>query len=164
LTGLYNHKKGEARLERMVEQAKEQKLPMSLIVFDIDHFKHTNDAYGHPAGDKVLKAIAQTTRKLLREIKCTTVGVRWGGEEFALGFLGMDVKETEKIAQELRKRIAEQEFDIGSGETIRKTISLGVAELEQEQAFKELFKNADDAMYKAKNKGRNRVRIHRRPV
>jgi dGTPase len=160
LTGLYNHKKGEARLKIMVEQAKEQNLPLSLIVLDIDHFKHTNDTYGHPAGDKVLKAMAQTARRLLRETRGKAVGVRWGGEEFVLAFLGMDIKETEEISEELRKRIADEEFDIGSGKTIRKTISLGVAELEPDIGFEELFENADSAMYDAKNGGRNQVKVY----
>jgi len=121
-----------------------------MIVFDIDHFKKVNDTYGHSAGDYVLKTIADIVRKTIRKIDYL---VRWGGEEFVIIPSETNLEKAHALAERIRKITESYKFD-----TVGKvTISMGVTEFEEGDTGDSFIKRADDAMYKAKEKGRNRV-------
>jgi diguanylate cyclase (GGDEF)-like protein len=128
---------------------------VSVIVFDADHFKSVNDKYGHPAGDSVLRQIAECARRCLPG---TVVLARVGGEEFAVLLEGLDLASASTLAEKIRGNVDAHEFCFGDL-TIPVTISLGVAELSPEspEGGLELFKRADEQLYRAKQGGRNRV-------
>jgi len=160
-TGLFKDTKGIERLKKLRELALSRNIPLSFIAFDIDHFKHTNDNYGHLAGDKVIEEIAQAARKIIQKRR-ESIGIRLGGEEFGLALLGTNKAQAAQIAEELRQEIERMQFSFENISTkaveiFIKTISLGVAELKPEQSVDDLLKTADSAMYQSKNGGRNRV-------
>jgi diguanylate cyclase (GGDEF)-like protein len=128
---------------------------VSVIVFDADHFKSVNDKYGHPAGDSVLRQITDCARRCLPG---TVVLARVGGEEFAVLLDGLDLKAASTLAENIRRAVDKHEFCFGEL-TIPVTISLGVAELSpgSTEGGVELFKRADEQLYRAKEGGRNRV-------
>lgn len=125
---------------------------VSVILLDADHFKNINDSFGHPAGDEVLKQIALTLRESIRDVD---VAARWGGEEFAILLRGMNLKEAVQRAQELREKVESLSFP--NYPELKVTASFGVVSSETSTDGHELVKLADDAMYLAKKRGRNRV-------
>jgi diguanylate cyclase (GGDEF)-like protein len=128
--------------------------PLSLLLLDIDHFKSINDRFGHDAGDLVLKAVAQTCKLTKRQ---TDVVARFGGEEFVLLLPETDEAAAEIAAERLRKSIQDHPR-ILPGENLQVTVSIGVAGATLGMAaFEVLLKRADEALYKAKHSGRNRV-------
>ena len=124
--------------------------PLSMVMFDIDHFKQVNDTWGHDAGDLVLQAVAQRLRRR------TGMAARIGGEEFAILFEGWDLLDTYHEAERLRLEIQATPIEVPDT-TIGITASLGVAEHVAGQSIDQLLKNADGALYAAKTSGRNRV-------
>jgi diguanylate cyclase (GGDEF)-like protein len=128
---------------------------VSVIVFDADHFKSVNDKYGHPAGDSVLRQIADCARRCLPG---TVVLARVGGEEFAVLMEGLELEAARTLAERIRAAVDGHAFCFGKL-TIPVTISLGVAELAEgsPEGGQDLFKRADEQLYKAKQGGRNRV-------
>lgn len=122
---------------------------LSLLFFDIDHFKNINDTYGHDTGDKALTAFANIIKTNIREYD---IFARWGGEEFILMLPQTDLSAAFKIAEKLRKKVAEYNFGI-MGQI---TCSIGISMLKKDDDEKSLLKRADNALYKAKNSGRNR--------
>jgi len=124
--------------------------PFSLIMFDIDHFKSINDTYGHDVGDAVLREISQLVRDNIREIDTLA---RWGGEEFMV-LSKSDMKRAKRVAERLRKAVAEFSF---TGVPRQVTSSFGVALHQSGETGEELVKRADDALYQAKESGRNKV-------
>jgi len=158
LTGLYNHRRFQERLEEEIKRAERYGEPLSLILLDIDHFKKVNDTYGHPAGDAVLKKLAALIRKTVREIDFPA---RYGGEEFALIILKSKAKDAEKIAERLRKTVQKRVIKTESTE-ISVTLSLGIASYPDDATTREeLIERADQALYKAKHSGRNRTVLYR---
>ncbi|MBO2613249.1 diguanylate cyclase [Shewanella algae] len=145
----YTYHKGEA----MFNQARDSGTPFSLVLFDADNFKDINDQFGHDGGDKVLQHLASLSQTLIREQDLLG---RIGGEEFLLLLPETAHEECLKIAERLRQTIAESRPEGLVGEP-RVTISAGVATLGEELQFSELLKQADDALYCAKKRGRNRV-------
>ena len=128
--------------------------PVSVIFFDLDHFKKVNDTYGHDSGDQILSKIAAISKKSIREIDILG---RYGGEEFLIILPEANAQEAFEIAERIRKEIAAFVFTI-NGTTLRITLSLGVAEINDEiQEIKELIKIADQAMYQSKQNGRNQT-------
>ena len=125
---------------------------LSVLFFDIDHFKKINDTYGHDIGDKVLKKVAEVISNSLRE--GDTVA-RWGGEEIVALLLGANETDAREKAEIIRKKIESLEFDFAPD--LKVTISIGVAENFPEATCAKLLKNADLALYKAKGTGRNKV-------
>jgi diguanylate cyclase (GGDEF)-like protein len=121
-------------------------------MFDIDHFKAVNDNHGHEAGDDALKGLATLVGEQLRRSDRLA---RWGGEEFLILAPGVDVRETAALAEKLRAAVADHDFGVGDPVTA----SFGVAELAREDTPKHLIRRADDALYAAKENGRNRVEI-----
>ncbi|RMG73333.1 MAG: diguanylate cyclase [Nitrospirae bacterium] len=158
LTGLYNHRRFQERLQEELKRAERYEEPLSLILLDIDHFKRINDTYGHPAGDAVLRKLAELIKKTIREIDFPA---RYGGEEFALIMLKSASKEAKKIAERLRKTAEKTIIKTDAGE-ISVTLSLGIASYpEDAKTREELIEKADQALYRAKHSGRNRTVLYR---
>jgi len=152
LTGLWNHRIIVERLRIEVDRSRREGLPVSIILADLDYFKRINDTYGHPAGDQVLKEASAIFQRMVRTYDW--VG-RYGGEEFLLILPGSGFVHARQRADELR--IAIQEACVKDGETaIPLTASFGVAS-GFPSSHEELIREADEALYKAKNSGRNRV-------
>ncbi len=132
-------------------------IPLSLIAFDIDHFKKVNDTYGHPAGDYVLKEIARVIGTRL--IRGNDFFSRTGGEEFTLLLLGSNLKTAEEVAERIRQTIEAHQFQF-EGTDIPITISAGVAiKNDQDPNWEAVYERADKALYHSKNTGRNRVSV-----
>jgi diguanylate cyclase (GGDEF)-like protein len=154
LTGLFNHRHLQERLEEELKRVSRSRAPLSLILTDIDHFKKVNDSYGHPAGDAVLKGVSRIIRDRIRE---TDIAARYGGEEFALILTNTDSVGARKFADELRQAIQKNPF-IVDGKSIPVTISLGISSLPPvAQSKEEVIEKADQALYFAKKNGRNRA-------
>jgi len=150
LTGLNNRMKLDEVLENEVNRAQRYQSTFSIIMLDIDYFKKVNDTYGHLVGDEVLKKVADLLKRTFRK---TDVPGRWGGEEFLILLPQQDRIRACMIAERLRAAIEASEFpDVG---TI--TSSFGVTEHASEDTVENLIKRADDALYRAKELGRNRV-------
>ena len=154
LTGLANRRAFFERLEAEVSRCRRYPNPLSLALVDVDHFKRVNDRYGHPAGDEVLRRVAQTLRELARE---TDLVARYGGEEFAMLLPSTDEAGAAALAERVRKGIERMEVT-WEGRPIPVAASLGVATLQGEADTGEaLVSRADQALYAAKETGRNRV-------
>jgi diguanylate cyclase (GGDEF)-like protein/PAS domain S-box-containing protein len=152
LTGAYNRTLFDEIIKREIERVNRYSKPLSVIMFDIDHFKQVNDTFGHNAGDSVLKKIASLVRRIMRKIDYF---MRWGGEEFIVISGETDREQAYTLAERIRKRIENYKFD----HIDQITVSCGVAEYREEDTENSLIKRADDAMYEAKRKGRNRVAV-----
>jgi diguanylate cyclase (GGDEF)-like protein len=160
LTGLYNRRHLEHRLEQEVTRAQRHGLELACLFVDADHFKQINDRHGHAAGDQVLTALAQHLRSRLRASDLPT---RYGGEEFAVLLPQTDAANAFSLACEICRDIASQDITLDSGEQLRITVSIGVAELAPGRdrparaAGESLLRAADEAVYAAKQAGRNQV-------
>ncbi len=155
LTKAFNKKYFIDRIEQEVPLARRTAQPLSLIMFDVDHFKSVNDTFGHVAGDHVLAKLAQVTHSTTR---AEDVFGRYGGEEFAILCKGVPLLSAGAMAERLRALVESTEFVFDNRE-IPVTISLGVAAVPDVNAQNgtELISAADEALYAAKNSGRNRV-------
>jgi len=156
LTGLHNRRYMESHLGALVEQAAARGKPLSLLVLDIDYFKSVNDGFGHDAGDDVLREFATRVRKSIRGID---LACRYGGEEFVVVMPETDMAVATVVAERIRRRIAGEVFQINQGATsLDVTISIGIAALATaEDSAATILKRADQALYRAKRDGRNRV-------
>ncbi|MCX4027732.1 GGDEF domain-containing protein [Endozoicomonas sp. SM1973] len=154
LTGLYNVRYFQNRLVEETNSSKRHQIPLSLIIYDIDHFKQVNDHYGHPAGDKVLIAISETAQKNLRS---SEVVARVGGEEFAVLLPFCTEEHAIQTAERIREAVSKIKVTIDNQNQISRTISLGVASLQQGENCDSLYRRADTALYEAKNSGRNKA-------
>jgi diguanylate cyclase (GGDEF)-like protein len=148
LTGLYNHRHFFKTLESELVRMKRQKTTLSLLMFDLDHFKRYNDLYGHLEGDKVLRRMGEIVRNSIRSN--VDSGYRYGGDEFATLIIGASVDQTLAIAERIRSLVEQAGFqDI--------TVSIGLSEFQDHFDLERFVKSADDAMYVAKHSGGNRV-------
>jgi two-component system cell cycle response regulator len=156
LTGLHNRRYMEAHLGSLVEQAAGRGKPLSILILDIDFFKPINDTYGHDAGDDVLREFAMRVRKAIRGID---LACRYGGEEFVVVMPDTDMAVASMVAERLRRRIAGEPFPLAQADqAIEVTISIGIAVLNGAQdSAPALLRRADQALYRAKRDGRNRV-------
>jgi two-component system, cell cycle response regulator len=156
LTGLHNRRYMETHLATLAEQASSRGKPLALMMLDIDYFKSINDNYGHDAGDDVLREFAVRIRKSIRGID---LACRYGGEEFVIVMPETDLHVSGMIAERLRRAIAGEPFAINKGsKRITVTISVGLSTLQRkDEAVSDALKRADDALYRAKHDGRNRV-------
>jgi diguanylate cyclase (GGDEF)-like protein len=159
LTGLYNYRKMTRDLDREIVRSRRYHHPFSFIMADIDHFKSLNDQYGHPAGDEVLRAVARTLNRGRREVDRV---YRYGGEEFSVLLPETDWPEAFEVAEKLRRKVGEMEVRVkGEPEPIGATISMGVASFSSDSiALEHLISAADEALYSAKESGRNKVVAH----
>ncbi len=157
LTQLLNRREFEEQLAREVERAQRFGTPVGLVVLDLDDFKLINDRFGHLAGDGVLKAAAGAIRQCTREIDQPA---RWGGEEFAVILPHTGIDGAARLAERLRQAIAERQIPTPDGRSVRVTASFGVAALPGSGATQvELTAAADDAVYRSKRAGKNRVSL-----
>lgn len=157
LTGVFNRRHLQERLWSESAFARRHRTPLSLILFDIDHFKRINDAHGHATGDAALRALAKALTALTRQ---EDVLARHGGEEFALIARGIDRANAILLAERMRSAIEAQRLSIGQAE-ISFTVSIGIAHSDngEEAQPQALFEAADRALYAAKDAGRNVVSI-----
>jgi two-component system, cell cycle response regulator len=155
LTGLYNRRYMESHVGALVEQAATRGKPLTVLVLDIDYFKAINDTHGHDAGDDVLREFALRVRKSIRGID---LACRYGGEEFVVVMPETDMAVATVVAERLRRRIASDPFPIQEGaRKVEVTISIGIAALGRCDTAASMIKRADQALYRAKRDGRNRV-------
>jgi len=152
LTGVQNRRALDLAMQREVELAHRQQAPMSLLVIDADHFKLFNDQYGHSFGDDVLRALASTTATTIR--RCDLL-FRFGGEEFVV--IASHTKQDGATLLAERIRQAVENITTINGRETSLTVSIGVTELTETDTAESLFERCDDAMYQAKQNGRNRV-------
>jgi len=156
LTGLHNRRYMETHLGTLVEQAAQRGKPLSLLMLDIDFFKSVNDTHGHDAGDDVLREFALRVRRSVRNID---LACRLGGEEFVIVMPETDMQVAAMVAERLRRRIAGEPFPVQQGaKLLNITLSIGLASLASATDTPEMIlKRADQALYRAKRDGRNRV-------
>lgn len=160
LTDLYNYRVFQERLQQEIIKRDRSRKPLSLMMLDIDDFKQVNDQYGHQAGDELLKALAVILANQSRS-HSFDVCCRYGGEEFAVIMPELDSTNAVIAAERIRKAVEEHPFSLKNGNTtVKMTVSVGVATLtgETDQGPEALVKQADDALYRAKKTGKNRVR------
>ncbi len=156
LTGLYNRRYLNTKISYLMDQSDQQQSALSFAILDVDHFKRINDTYGHDFGDDVLKIFAKRFTHQLRE---KDILVRLGGEEFLLIFPGVDAEQAKKILDVRRESIKERPFKAGDKQAIV-TFSAGVVEKnDMLDSFESIYKAADEALYKAKQNGRDQVVI-----
>ncbi|WP_049723698.1 GGDEF domain-containing protein [Gilvimarinus polysaccharolyticus] len=150
LTGAFNREGIEAAIKDGLWEWRHSGQPLSIVMMDIDYFKSINDQYGHGVGDNILAGISALVKE---HIRSTDLFARWGGEEFVLVCRNTRINYARYIADKLRVLIAEHKFDGG----LTVTASFGVSTLSGSQSVEQLFKAADDALYQAKDAGRNCV-------
>jgi diguanylate cyclase (GGDEF)-like protein len=147
------------RLE--LDRSRRYKMPLSVILLDLDHFKKVNDTFGHPTGDRVLAGLASAISRNIREVDLFG---RYGGEEFVILLPQSSLASAQEAAERLREMVAGLQFQTNQG-ILRVTISLGIAELtDHVQTLAALIDRSDQAMYAAKLAGRNRVEVYEAPA
>lgn len=155
LTGINNRENFEEFFSIEIANAKQNNLALSLIIFDVDHFKLVNDTYGHQAGDIILIDLVNL---IADNIKNGDIFARWGGEEFVILTPSTEMTGACNLAEKLRKIVESHTFKYVEKEI---TLSFGIAQLSSEDTKKTLFEKADGALYEAKKNGRNRVEIYK---
>jgi len=160
LTGLFNHRFFQEALDRELDRTMRYQRDLSLIIFDIDHFKKVNDTYGHPVGDRVLAAIGRSAEQTVRN---SDVIARYGGEEFAIILPETDFMGAAALAERLRSGIELLDIEV-EGTTIKVTVSVGFTSCRHNIRNPEkrtIIGMADKALYIAKQSGRNKVHAMR---
>ncbi|MBX3717171.1 MAG: diguanylate cyclase [Burkholderiales bacterium] len=155
LTGAWNRAHFERTIAAELERCRAGRLPVSLVLVDIDHFKRVNDTHGHAAGDAVLRELVAVMRT---RIRASDLLFRWGGEEFAVLVSGAGWRGAERVAENLRQAVAGHDFPVAG----RVTVSAGAAEHDGEESLPAWFGRLDAALYAAKAAGRDRVLADRR--
>jgi diguanylate cyclase (GGDEF)-like protein len=153
LTGLANRTAFYSRAQTELAQARRRGEPVSLMLADVDFFKHINDEFGHEAGDQVLVRLAELMRQTLREVD---VVARWGGEEFLALLPNADVSKAAAVAERLRQAVGALPIDI-RGRSVLVTVSFGIAPVSVDHDLQSATQSADEALYRSKRGGRNRV-------
>jgi len=141
-------------INREIRLAQSRGMGFALVMLDIDHFKQTNDLYGHDAGDRLLQ---QAATLLLNTVRAGDFVFRYGGEEMLVMLVEVDEDQAHRIAENIRRRFEECAFAVNEGHQIHATVSVGVAMYDGHPDHEYLIKRADEAMYQAKQRGRNRV-------
>ena len=156
LTGLINHRTLHENLRTEKIRADRQRYNIGVLMMDIDHFKSVNDTYGHPIGDVVIKGIASAISGEIR--KEIDVVARYGGEEFVVGLVDTTADGMIETAERIRHAVMKLEFDVHQQEPLRVTVSIGAFLVTPEfHDMKKAVNYADQALYKAKEGGRNQV-------
>lgn len=158
LTNLLNRRAFSNILAREFREAERYQTPLCLIMMDVDHFKSVNDRFGHPVGDRLLREVAGLIGQAIRTVDIAT---RYGGEEFAIILPRTDVVQAQVLANRIRELLAQQVFLV-EGAHLSLTVSMGIAQTPDPQiaAVDDLVAVADDALYRAKTYGRNRVEMN----
>lgn len=166
LTGLYNRRHYELEIEREWRRAMRSRFPVAAMMIDVDHFKDYNDTYGHQKGDAVLRRLAELLGQRFR--RSGDLLIRYGGEEFMVIVPDTPPEIAEKLAEDVRRQIAELDIPNAYSPYRHLTVSIGVAMAVNEDDFRtghlRLVRLADEALYVAKNSGRNRVSVSLHPV
>lgn len=155
LTKVLNRNAYDLTMEQVVRDFNRYKDPTVLIVADIDHFKNFNDQHGHQAGDSVLSSVAASINNGLR---ASDLVFRYGGEEFVFLLKKISLNQAKKVAEKIRHNVADS-YCLDKGKKLSATISLGMTELKEHDTDESVFKRADQALYLAKSRGRNRIEI-----
>ncbi len=157
LTGLYNRRYLESHLSHLITHAVNRGKLLSVLTLDVDFFKDVNDTHGHDAGDRVLQELAARLRAAVRS---TDLACRTGGEEFVVVLAEADLPTAETVGERVRRMVAARPFLAATGSNLAVTISLGAASLAgPDDTAEDLLKRADQALYRAKREGRNRVSL-----
>ena len=155
LTSLGNRKFYDQAITKAVALANKTETPLSLLVSDIDHFKKFNDTFGHLTGDQVLRLVALSVKQ---NVKGQDLACRYGGEEFVVIMPDTSQALAQAAGERLRQIVAEAPFPINRGDELKVTMSGGVSTvIAPNDTLEALLKRADDALYRAKSAGRNRV-------
>ena len=160
LTSVMNRAAIEDGLRQAISDAHLNKRPLTVVFFDIDHFKRINDEYGHSAGDEALRTVAERTRNRLR---ATDLCGRYGGDEILVGLPGARLEQGLVVAEHLRRTISSNPPTV-HGRMLPLSLSVGVAELRPGESFDQLLERADAALYASKAGGRDRVTVQRAAV
>jgi diguanylate cyclase (GGDEF)-like protein len=152
LTGLWNRRAFDQRLDEAVSRAKRMGFGFSLLLFDLDKFKEVNDGFGHLIGDNVLFEFAQVIGS---RIRASDIFARWGGEEFILLVEATNAEQAMALAEQLRRAIADNRFAVIG----KITVSIGIAEYRPEDDLENVLRRADRALYQAKTQGRDRISL-----
>lgn len=156
LTGLLNRREFQERTENELERSKRYGLVFSILMLDLDHFKSINDTYGHAFGDEVLESVGSLINE---EIRTTDLGARYGGEEFCILLSESTLDEAYQFCERLRKKISNLSFEPSGNSSLNVTCSMGVTEFnDRDASLQNLLNQADEALYEAKEMGRNQVR------
>jgi len=160
LTGLKNRRVFDEQLERLWQRAVDEERRIAILLLDVDHFKAYNDHYGHQAGDRALRHVAQVCQAIVTRPQA--VVARYGGEEFAVLLYDADVAEADKLAERMRKAVIGlklQHSDSRAGQLVTISIGIAIVEPSVERRARGALQLADEALYQAKTRGRNRVEI-----
>jgi len=158
LTALANRRTFDRLAYRISESARSKNAPFAMLLVDVDRFKSINDRFGHQAGDRVLASIASVVKA---ETRKTDIVARYGGEEIAVLMPATSLRVAERVAERIRESVAREPIAV-DGTELQVTVSIGVSGSEKASVFfPNVFKAADDALYDAKNNGRNRVELRR---
>ncbi|MGM0402227.1 MAG: GGDEF domain-containing protein [Thermodesulfobacteriota bacterium] len=155
LTQVYNRRHMFQELQRVKSLADRSGIPFSIAIFDLDHFKQVNDTFGHQKGDDVLKKLV---RDVAGELRDTDMIARYGGEEFLVIMPGTDISGAAECAQRIQKSVCSASF-AGFPDSFQVTISTGITSYRPVESIDEMIYRADNALYRAKANGRNRVEI-----
>jgi diguanylate cyclase (GGDEF)-like protein len=153
LTGLLNRRYFTTLSQKEVARSLRHGLRFSVLMLDIDHFKRINDTFGHPVGDLAIKALAEICNQALRP---HDILARYGGEEFVLTLPHTDEQGAHVVAERIRKEVEQLELATASG-PVRFTVSIGLSIYQKDLPFERILERADEALYKAKQGGRNRT-------
>ena len=155
MTGLYNRRFLEEFIDKVMHQAKRENETYSVMMLDVDYFKMVNDTYGHDVGDQVIVEIGKLLQESIRE---SDLAIRYGGEEFVVMLHNATQEGALKVAKEIHTKFAQIIFDVGAGETMQKTMSIGIARFPDDgDTIWKTIKFADTALYVAKTTGRNKI-------
>jgi diguanylate cyclase len=137
-----------------VALARRSSVPFAVLLLDLDHFKNINDTHGHDSGDLVLQQAADIVTACVRVGDFT---FRYGGEELLVVLVEIDLEQAKYVAETIRARFAAEPLRVGDGKTMPVTVSIGVAAYKGNPDYEKIVKEADEALYRAKNNGRNRI-------
>ncbi|PJZ70697.1 hypothetical protein CH373_07140 [Leptospira perolatii] len=151
LTGLHNRRYLIEALSSLIANARRYRLELSILLLDVDHFKKTNDKFGHLVGDAILAKLGRHLGNLIRE---SDLAARYGGEEFCIVLTSTRKREASRVAERIRKSVEQHRFEEVPW---RITVSIGVSSLKKSQTMEDLLKTVDENLYKAKSRGRNKV-------
>jgi len=150
LTGIYNRRHFYEKLSQEIARADRHKRPLSLLMFDVDHFKSYNDTHGHLAGNRILERVGRIVSEEIREVDWA---FRYGGDEFTIVLPETSKENAVVVAERIRKAFEKCKFD-------KTTLSIGIAQYDLKSDLDTLIKHADETMYKAKNQGGNRIEVY----